>query len=260
MKPVSLIVAALLAAVALNAGAAELSVKDLGGDQYQLILEGEIAEGDSDTLMAFIYRDPLTFVRTSTITLNSPGGSVAEAIKLAVIVERSAFATIVEKNASCASSCVLIYVGGQMRMPSGSVLVHRPYLSNSAAQSLSVEETRQYQENAMTEVRRFLESRFVPRAIVDMMMTKSSVEAERLSVSDLKEIGLATASFEETSLARCGASPDGFVSGEISAKQRDCIKTIMTIARLEYLNSLIGKENARPVWDAILEEARAARD
>lgn len=64
-----------------------------------------------------------------TIRLNSPGGSVGDALAIAEIVREKGYGTIVEAGALCASSCPLILASGAKRAvdPQGSVGVHQIY-------------------------------------------------------------------------------------------------------------------------------------
>ncbi len=66
------------------------------------------------------------------VALNSPGGSLEDAMAMARLVREKGFATEVEDGALCASSCPLILAGGATRMvgEKGAVGLHQFYASN----------------------------------------------------------------------------------------------------------------------------------
>jgi hypothetical protein len=51
-----------------------------------------------------------------TVVLNSPGGSVQDALAMARLIRDKGFDTLVEKDGLCASSCPLVYSGGVARI------------------------------------------------------------------------------------------------------------------------------------------------
>ena len=77
-----------------------------------ILLSGEIAEGDADTLRAAIKTANDAGKLVSGIRLNSPGGNILEALKLADAVRFAKVATNVAGNATCASACFLVYAAG----------------------------------------------------------------------------------------------------------------------------------------------------
>lgn len=103
----------------------------------QLAFRGPIEEGDAQRLLGFLafgngcqnecQLDTGEYSRAGYIALDSPGGNVREAIKIAKYVEESGLGVFVPADATCASACFLIYVSAPMRASSGKVIVHRPY-------------------------------------------------------------------------------------------------------------------------------------
>jgi hypothetical protein len=63
------------------------------------------------------------------VELNSPGGSVEDAVKIGALMEVNAFTTSVAAGALCASSCPLILAGGKQRLASrtAAIGVHQIY-------------------------------------------------------------------------------------------------------------------------------------
>lgn len=104
-------------------------------------LEGEIVQGDVQRLTKAIGRLEAQRKRMKcdprqelTLSLNSDGGSVDEAMAIARLVRRKAMRTRVDYNQSCLSSCVFVFAGGVRRMTfTGSRIgIHRPYFSSLA--------------------------------------------------------------------------------------------------------------------------------
>jgi hypothetical protein len=64
-----------------------------------------------------------------TVALNSPGGSVEDAVAIGRLIRESGFATSVAKGALCASSCPLVFAAGVWRTaaPGAAVGVHQIY-------------------------------------------------------------------------------------------------------------------------------------
>ena len=65
----------------------------------------------------------------AVVTLDSPGGSVADAIAIGTLISEKGFATRVEAGALCASSCPLAFAGGRERQATArsAIGVHQIY-------------------------------------------------------------------------------------------------------------------------------------
>jgi hypothetical protein len=77
-----------------------------------VLLSGEIIEGDAETLKAAIKAANDAGKLVSGVRLNSPGGNLLEALRLADAVRFAKVATNVAGNATCASACFLVYAAG----------------------------------------------------------------------------------------------------------------------------------------------------
>jgi hypothetical protein len=68
------------------------------------------------------------------VALNSPGGSVVDAVKIGALMVAGEYSTAVAKGALCASSCPLILAGGKERQASrqSAIGVHQIYAMASA--------------------------------------------------------------------------------------------------------------------------------
>jgi hypothetical protein len=70
-----------------------------------------------------------------SVSLNSPGGSVTDAVKIGALMVVGEYTTMVAPGALCASSCPLILAGGKERLAStrSAIGVHQIYAMASAA-------------------------------------------------------------------------------------------------------------------------------
>jgi hypothetical protein len=84
---------------------------ELGGGG-RLIATGTITPGSSQAFAAEVDRHG-EYIKT--VVLNSPGGSVADALSIGQLIRARQFATEVEAGKYCASSCPLVFAGGAER-------------------------------------------------------------------------------------------------------------------------------------------------
>lgn len=68
------------------------------------------------------------------VSLNSPGGSVTDAVKIGALLVVGEYTTVVPPGALCASSCPLIFAGGKERLAStqSAIGVHQIYAMANA--------------------------------------------------------------------------------------------------------------------------------
>ena len=84
---------------------------EFGSDVAHVSLEGEIAVGDLGRLKKLLAEKRLE-PRDGFLSLSSPGGSFAEAIRVAGFVREKNFQTRVSAERSCVSACAIIFLGG----------------------------------------------------------------------------------------------------------------------------------------------------
>jgi hypothetical protein len=70
-----------------------------------------------------------------TVVLNSPGGSVADALVIATMIREAGFNTEIASGSYCASSCPLVFAGGTERAAAedASIGVHRVFAADATA-------------------------------------------------------------------------------------------------------------------------------
>jgi hypothetical protein len=91
-------------------GAASMNFDLVAGGR--LMAKGAIDAGAAERFAAEIAKRG-SYV--TTVVLNSPGGSLEDALAMGRLIRAKGFATEVEPNASCASSCPLVFAGGVER-------------------------------------------------------------------------------------------------------------------------------------------------
>lgn len=94
------------------AGAASLSTAALKSGDVAIVLDGDIADGDGDTVEALMKETNDSGRLVAALRLDSLGGSLAESVKIAELVQRTKIAVVVGGRARCASACFLIFAAG----------------------------------------------------------------------------------------------------------------------------------------------------
>lgn len=92
----------------------------------RLEAKGTIAPGTAERFKAEIDKRG-DYVKI--VVLNSPGGSVSDALAMARLIRERKFDTLVEGKALCASSCPLVFAGGTKRSaePGATIGVHQVF-------------------------------------------------------------------------------------------------------------------------------------
>ena len=74
-----------------------------------------------------------------TVALDSPGGSVSDALEMGSLIRDKGFATSVAAGGLCASSCPLVFAGGAERVasPTSAVAVHQIYAATPSDVSVA---------------------------------------------------------------------------------------------------------------------------
>jgi hypothetical protein len=116
------------------------------GGVFDIYATGEITEGTTDRLLAFVRANK---VEAAKIHFNSPGGSLAEGMKLGRAIRALQFYTTIgvynpryiegaNESSICASACAYAFAGGTSRFLdryTGRLGVHQFYAPESAAVS-----------------------------------------------------------------------------------------------------------------------------
>ena len=100
----------------------------------KLMATGTITPGISEVFAAEVAKRA-DYIKT--VVLNSPGGSVSDALAMGRLIRETKFATEVEANKYCASSCPLMFMGGIERRAGdkAAIGVHQVFAMASADNS-----------------------------------------------------------------------------------------------------------------------------
>jgi len=165
--------AALSASVA---AAAEIKSFNLKDDSVEISISGSIAPGDNDTLTASIKAANDAGKLVTSLRLNSYGGNLLEAIRVADWVRSAKISTNVGQSATCASACFLIFAAGETKYASMSarIGVHRASEKGIVSRDATT---------SMADVAKELD---VPWSIIRRMINTPPDEIEWLSLADLR--------------------------------------------------------------------------
>lgn len=216
--------------------AGTLTADDL---DVSLTLSGEITPGDAEKIAAhFLAVKPFspatrTYYFPNALYLNSPGGDVVEALRIADLVRSLGLTVVVVPDGKgvCASSCFLIYVAAVHREASGideirvkgakgnlgPLGIHRPYLRGVANDPSGARK----QEEVMLSMRAHLAKSGVGQALIDKMMSHASNDVYWLNSEEVRSLGSYSPGVEEQLIEKCA----------YNAKQ------LAKLSRREYLES-----------------------
>lgn len=115
-----------------------------------LALTGAIDPGSSERVIAEIAAHG-EYIKT--VALDSPGGSVLDALAIGRLIREKGFSTSVAAGSVCASSCPLIFAGGKQRLATAesAIGVHQIYATTPAA---SLAERVQAAGNALSDAQK----------------------------------------------------------------------------------------------------------
>ncbi len=177
---------------------------DLNGSHIErLVISGTIQRGDYSRFLSFIRRDPKAFfIGVSYIYLSSPGGDLAEALKIGEVL-KGTFADIITDK-PCISACFFMFLSGATHVAGLNVLgVHRPYFDPVYFSELTPPQAEAQHNRLLAQSRKFLEANSVPQYLIEAMFTKSSNEVYWLNLEDIDRLGERPAWYEELIIARC---------------------------------------------------------
>lgn len=194
-----------------------------------ILMQGVIEPGDSAKFLQVLRSRGEVERGYGRLYLDSPGGDVAEALKLAEIVRNALLVTSYQgllppdprlvgdaqsardRRFTCLSACVLIYISGSVREPPRAAHrglgLHRPFLTEAQYRSLSPNEVALRQEAATLAMRDYLMAAGMPNELIEQMMRRSSKEAYWLDEHEALSIAGKSVWWEELIIARCGHDP-----------------------------------------------------
>lgn len=165
------------------------------GPDGQLALTGTITPGSADAFAREIEQRG-TYVQA--IRLDSPGGSVDDALAIAALVREKGFGTLVEAGSVCASSCPLILAAGETRevATEASVGVHQIYAASDDAAQLSPAQSMSDAQMITARIARHFEAMGVSPMVWMHALETPPDRLYYLTQDQMREYGLIQASLD----------------------------------------------------------------
>jgi hypothetical protein len=230
------------------------------GQASQINISGDIKAGDSEKFLAFIAQNPVdVWSAAGVIRIESRGGDVVEAVKIAEIVEKIKGFVFVSNI--CASSCFYIYVAAPVRSPieAGRIGIHRPYYNQSYFAGLKATEAKQKYEILNDQVVAYLKKRRVPQRIIDKSFSYASDNIYWLSAEDFQEVALIEPWFHEQALAKCGPVTSIDVTWMHCARSLLMMESAVEIDKIVKQMGLRWPEKEQAVIDELLRRLGKSR-
>ena len=181
----TLAVLALLASVH-SAKAMDYSIGMTDESRF-IYAKGSIEEGEARRFLRFLGAQEQWTGKTF-LALDSPGGMVADALAIALLVERAKFMTSIGPGGRCASACVLIWAAGSRKFVTadGCVGVHNAFTVDDKVTARWTAATRQNvasQANGM--MARWLKDHGAPANVTIKLLNTPSTNMYCLTPEDL---------------------------------------------------------------------------
>lgn len=220
---------------------------------------GPIVRGDYARLAKLIDNDENYISFLNWISLDSPGGDVSEAMKIAKLVDLSLARVKVPRGATCASSCFLIWSAGTQRVLMGDARlgVHR---ISWTAREIDIAKTEHVVRPVSQSIDTFLREVAIPTKIIDKMNQTSPkdisfIDNKWLQREDLVEATNYRPNFIDVVEKQCGIDPTSFnVASKQMPTERDyelwlrCsnkIRMSNSMKRLAQIRRLIAEATAK---------------
>lgn len=197
-------------------------------------IEGEIVEGDYAVFETAVRNTS----NADTVWLASPGGDLAEAMKIGRLVRELKLSVWVpskngllfpmvnaKQNAVCASACFFIYAAGVDRR--GEILgIHRPYFSIMAYQKMGLDEAAKKQSTAMKVSADYLKEMGVSSAVIERMNNIGSEKIVWLNDADVSDMTGFIPEYTEWFKANCPPmiAKDGYLDQQ---KMFECKSSLL---------------------------------
>jgi hypothetical protein len=111
-----LLLSLVLARLVESAGAMDIGIAPGPGGRRIVVARGPIVAGDAERLRTALPGADRDASGMRTLALDSMGGSVLEAFKIAEVMDSDKVATVVRSGASCASACAqVVFLAGTYR-------------------------------------------------------------------------------------------------------------------------------------------------
>ncbi len=197
------------------------------------VLDGDIARGDAQKLLDLIRRDLYSLSVAYGLLVDSQGGDVAEAIKIAEVVERYWLPVEVASDGECSSACFFIYVAAPHRNAYGAVRIHAPFYDLEGIDATQYAKYAEASRIVHEATRSFLLARSVPSELIEKMLSLASTSAYTLTLEDRDRIGFESAFAKEIGVQKCGGNlSDRLMTQEEIRRYKSCTNMALLEARL----------------------------
>lgn len=203
------------------AGAA--SSATITADSDTFYISGEIRPGDAELFRRISTRDENLYI--SRVFLQSKGGDVTEALKIAHLVDRSFMTTWLAPGSECFSACFLIWAAGVQRalLPTSVLGVHRMALKDPSA---DVNRARNLISPMAVAIDKYLLELGMPRALVARMWETPASDMYKFDYLEARtmgwtlQIGFQPTFFDAVERV-CGRQPDPWYGNTIRERPRE---------------------------------------
>ena len=220
-------------------------------------ISGEIRRGDYEKFLKFIKTPspvtglPDSYLSLSLIELNSSGGSVLEAMKIASKLKL--FYPLIDVEENCASSCLLLWLSGAQRYTNlyghgGRIGIHRPTLPPESLKEMGVKKAEEVFKEFNKSFRDFVLEQGLPQSLYEKLIATNSTEIYWLNQSDLDLIGSSPPYFTELMLAKCLNHNDPEQNKMTPSEAATCIFKLRGDEAFLALDGLLGSDKP-PGWD-----------
>lgn len=161
---------------------------DLVGDG-RLMATGTITPGTAETFAAEVAKRG-SYVKA--IVLQSPGGSVRDALAMGRLIREKKFATEVESGRYCASSCPLVFAGGVERRAGADAAIGVHQVSALTTENFSGADGMTNGQRISAEVQKYLREMGIDLGVWVHAMETPSAELYYFKPAEMRELKLAT--------------------------------------------------------------------
>ena len=147
-----------------------------------VVLRGSIIQGDAERLVAFFRGMPKSD-RIVALFLDSPGGNVVEAEKLANGIAAAKLSVAVAENSKCASACFLLFAASPRKYAGTNALIGVHSASENGQETLA-------SMGMTTAMARDAAAFGIPSSIIGKMVQSTPGRMEWLTPLDFQQMGV----------------------------------------------------------------------
>jgi ATP-dependent protease ClpP protease subunit len=166
--------------------AAEVTTRKLV-TSFSIDVVGEIDQRTPKQITAAVMDIRSSHTGGIILGLNSRGGDIEAAIAAGIIARENDMMTLVSENASCASACVLTFLGGSLRVVGGRIGIHRPY---QIRYTDSEADAKRSYETINKIVKNYLDKMNITPRVLEAMNLVSPSNVRWLTKDECKDLGI----------------------------------------------------------------------